>query len=332
MRIYTGTSNVTDLQIQTSTSVLMFELTKTAPAPSLFHFFGQNQATNRDVIRLLYNDNVVGQRSIINGLDVLPVALIGTVSPNEIQCLGSTVTNDYWVTPTGVVLSDVEKKFFDSNLDDLHAIRKSAYYRRLAGLSHVGLKVVPALSINKVRFFIRVGYDGSLELNQSQYLSLTTFFQNVSQLNIYSIEGRRTTSVIKYESMYMQPRQEAEVVLLNSLLTAFPKNIESVQLTTVASAESSSYSADYTEPELAFLAREVNDVQVVVGCEDEILASPVVGPDFTYPLGFRNQWTMAGGYGFDVLGTVHYARAKVLSNYAGHVFLSRVYNISELVS
>jgi hypothetical protein len=318
MKIYDSAVNATDLQVQSGCSALLIEITKAAVAgyASLFEFFNEQTSASADTIKLMLNDGALGQKTVSSGLRALPLFLMSAVTPNSIQAIGKEMEAPaYEIDPKTLVLSKEGKK-----------VKAGSYsYSRSLG-------VVPQLALITVRALLRIGFDGALALNQNRYLSLSTTFSDLANMKVYAIDGRKTDRVIKYESFYMQPSTNTDISLRNSLLFALPKSIDQAVIQTLPAADSVPYSAVYSEPELAAMARDMDSCLVEVGCEDVITVTPPAGEAYSYPLGFRSQFIMSDGYGYDVIGSANYDNAKVMTNHAGHSYVCRQYSIDELPS
>jgi hypothetical protein len=90
MKVYDSTKNSVDEQVQTGASVLFMHIEKTPTAnfkpKDLFTFFGEDEINTADSIQVLYNSQA-GQRAVISNLNILPLLLMSTVSPNHLKAV-----------------------------------------------------------------------------------------------------------------------------------------------------------------------------------------------------------------------------------------------------
>ena len=323
MKIYDGTSNVQDKQIQSGCTYIVFEVTKAKADgyASLFDFFGENSQAGADTVNLTYHDSVRGQVTLVSSLHVLPLFMMSSVAPNAIRAIGKLMAQPkYKVDPVSLTLSDDKGESIA-----LKPGQVFSHYRALGA--------APLLQLTSVRAVLRVGFGGALPLNQNNYLSLSTKFSDLKNLKIWAMDGRKTNMVMRYESAILQPGMNTEITLVNSLSAAIPKSIDQAAVQTLPAADSPAYSAVYSEEELEAIARDADQVICEVGCEDFInVVPPTGGASYVYPLGFRSEYVMANGYGYDVIPTANYDNAKITTQYGSLVFISRAYSINELSS
>jgi hypothetical protein len=189
--------------------------------------------------------------------------------------------------------------------------------------------------ITKVFGFLRIGFDGALPLSQNNYLSVNTSFANLSRLRIYAIDGRKTGNIVRYESNHFPPKQERTVGLVNGFQLAIPKgdgdnmDLMAGRFTSLASEGMPAYTADLSEPELAFLSTEANDICIQYGVLDSIQET-ISGDTYTYPLGFRATETVSGGYGYDIMSVVDFSEVKFTFPRTTRVYVARNFSLATL--
>jgi hypothetical protein len=189
--------------------------------------------------------------------------------------------------------------------------------------------------ITKVFAGLRIGFDGALPLSQNNYLSVNTSFSNLSSLRIYAIDGRKTSNIVRYESNHFDPKQERTVGLVNAFQLALPKgdadnmDLLTSRFTSLSGEGMPAYTADLTEPELAYLSTEANDIAIQFGVLDTI-SETTAGDTYNYPLGFRATQSVSGGYGYDILSVVDFSEVKFTFPRTTRVYVARNFSLATL--
>lgn len=85
MKVYEGSLNTNDLQVENGVYFLLFDVTKTTPAANIPAFFGDLNLATGDNLKVLYTSRDGGQRTLIPSLPILPIAIAGTMGPQHIK-------------------------------------------------------------------------------------------------------------------------------------------------------------------------------------------------------------------------------------------------------
>ena len=80
MKVFDSNGNASDVQIETGTSYLTFVVEKTKCFNSIPEFFGDENTTTCDKLKVMYSNRVRGQKSIIPNLPVFPLTFFATIN------------------------------------------------------------------------------------------------------------------------------------------------------------------------------------------------------------------------------------------------------------
>jgi hypothetical protein len=84
MKVYNGTQNCSDLQVENGCYFLLFDLKKDTAYPGIQHFFNDLNLSTADNLKVLYTSRKGGQRTLVPSLPVFPLAIAATMGPQHI--------------------------------------------------------------------------------------------------------------------------------------------------------------------------------------------------------------------------------------------------------
>jgi hypothetical protein len=281
MKVYSGNSNVTDLQVENGCMILLFDVRKTfgSAVYSLSEFFGDGSLSTADTIKLLYTNRGSGQKTIIPSLPVLPVTIAATMGPQHLK----------------------------------------VYKDETSGV------------ISRVVFPVLVGIGGALKLDNNSYLSVTTNFSNLysggtySAIEISAIDTFKSDLVAVYESIHLNSGSQKVISLADSNQLILSKQIDDFQLTSTRT----SYSVNWSEPEIEAVARAQNDILAAYG-HDVTISRVIGGATISVNAGFTAFGFDSGGTWYDALGVSDFEIAKVTSKYEDRAYVVRILNADAL--
>lgn len=266
MRVYNGSYNVEDLQIENGVMFLQFDVTKNGTYNNLAEFFGDLSLQTSDNLKVLYTSRSGGQRTIIPSLPVLPLAIAATMGPQHIQA---------------------------------HENEKG--------------------EINRVVFQVVIGVGGALTLNNNSYISVSSKFTDLKEMQIYAIDTTKSNFLMMYESIHLNASSMKEIDLSNCNQLITSKDLTDFQLIHAKDA----YSVNWSEKELEAVARAQNDLLSYRGV-DVMAKRNIQGKEVDANLGFKANSITSGGAFYNAIGVSDWKTCKITSFYDDRVYVLRV--------
>ncbi|MDR0824307.1 MAG: hypothetical protein LBN74_04390 [Prevotella sp.] len=219
MRVFNENSNISDLQVENGTYFLLFDVTKTTPAPNLPAFFGDLNLPASDTLKVLYTSRSGGQRTLIPSLPVFPLAIAGTMGPQHLKVYQNNDGSIYrCVFPVMIGVGGA------LTLDNNSYISVSTNFSDLATTGTGEEKSLRIYAVDTVKTNLALMYE-SIHLNASSQkaIDLTNCHQMVMSKQVLDYQ------LIARDSLYSVNWSEKEIEAVaraqNDLLAMFGSDL-----------------------------------------------------------------------------------------------------------